>query len=136
MKKFKIDMSFPGKLENIRMVSLGAHGLLNQLLPNQEKVIQDVELCLIEGLSNAVIHGHGNNSKKEIRVQFFIDDTQLIVRIFDSGPGFVLDPKTIHLPEAHKNNGRGLFIISQLMDNVCYQKNKHMNYLQMKKHLN
>ena len=135
MKKFKIEISFPGKLENIRKVSLGTHDLLLQLVSSREKFVQDMELCLIEGLSNVVLHAHKNNRGKKIRFQILVEDNQLTIRIFDSGPGFVLDPKSIRLPETHQNNGRGLFIISQLMDDVLYQKNKEINYLQMKKTL-
>jgi len=133
MKKFKIEVTFPGKLKNIRKVSLGVRDLLQQLLSSQEKFVQDVELCLTEGLSNVMLHAHKTNQGKMIRFQILIEDTELTIRIFDSGPGFVLDPKAIRLPKTHQNSGRGLFIISQLMDDVLYQKNKGENYLEMKK---
>ena len=136
MEKFKIDVSFSGKLENIRIVSIGAHDLLQQLLPNQERFVQDVELCLTEGLSNVLFHAHQNDSKKKIRFQIIIEEEYLTIRIFDSGPGFLFDPKTIRLPEIGQSRGRGLFIISQLMDEVQYRMNRKANYLQIKKHLN
>ncbi|NOY79060.1 MAG: ATP-binding protein [Calditrichaeota bacterium] len=136
MEKFKIDVSFSGKRENIRIVSIGVHDLLQQLLPNQEKFVQDMELCLTEGLSNVLFHAHQNDSRKKIRFQIIIENECVTIRIFDSGPGFLFDPKTVQLPGSGQSGGRGLFIISRLMDEVEYKMNRKINYLQITKRLN
>ena len=135
METLKIDVLFLGKLENIRKVSIGTCDLLRNMLPDREELIQDIELCLIEGLSNVVIHAYKGNSNKKIRFQVFVNGIQLAIKIFDSGPGFEFNINKITLPERHKSCGRGLFIISQLMDRVEYKMNRQVNYLRMVKYL-
>jgi len=79
-----------------------------------------VYLALIEASENAIRHGNKQDPNKKVKVSFEKNERQIILKIKDSGEGFdfslVPDPT---LPEnIDKPNGRGLFIISNLSDEL------------------
>ncbi|GBD93688.1 serine/threonine-protein kinase BtrW [bacterium BMS3Abin05] len=133
MKSFKFELSFPGDLKSVRAFCMGVRDLLRNVWPDKEQLVQDVELCLMEALSNVIFHAHKDRPQKIIRFQILGRQKDVVIRIYDSGIGFNLDRAAVQLPALQDDHGRGLFVILHLMDDVSYQKNKQWNYLQMVK---
>lgn len=77
-----------------------------------------------EAVNNSIVHGNRRNSRKVviITVEFF--DNLISVSVEDEGRG--LDPATLPDPLSEQNllreNGRGVFLMRSLMDNVTFGK--------------
>jgi anti-sigma regulatory factor (Ser/Thr protein kinase) len=97
-----------------------------QALRNKPGVVGhefEIELALQEALANAIRHGCQNDPKKLIQCCVTYEaagDVLIVVR--DPGPGFeVTDvPNPLDGTNVLKGNGRGIFLINQLMDEVRF----------------
>jgi serine/threonine-protein kinase RsbW len=81
----------------------------------------NVPVALTEALANAILRGNGEDRSKPVVVRARVGASQLVIEVVDQGAGFDLeacaaDPTT---PERllHED-GRGLFLMVQLMDQV------------------
>jgi anti-sigma regulatory factor (Ser/Thr protein kinase) len=89
-----------------------------------ETDIEAVGLAIREALANAMVHGNHSDPEKPVRISITMDeDCDLLVSVKDSGSGF--DPSGLLNPIAATNllapNGRGIFLIRQLMDEVDFK---------------
>lgn len=78
----------------------------------------------IEGVNNAIMHGNKSVPEKLVDIEFQCKGNDLRVKIRDEGKGFrpqdVPDPT---LPEnIEELNGRGVFLMSRLADEIKYSK--------------
>jgi anti-sigma regulatory factor (Ser/Thr protein kinase) len=85
--------------------------------------IMGVELAVQEAVANAIRHGCGNDSSKQIQCILTCSDTgDVTVVVRDPGAGFdtgrLSDP--LHPDNVLKTSGRGIFLINQLMDEVGF----------------
>jgi anti-sigma regulatory factor (Ser/Thr protein kinase) len=81
--------------------------------------LADIEVCVGEGLANAVEHGHRDEGGFEVSVRR--GARELVVEIKDDGQGF--DAATMRLdagPPIEALRGFGTFIMRELMDDVRY----------------
>jgi len=99
------------------------HLVLNQMaleVQIPEDRLDWVTLSLREALNNAVLHGNKKDPSKFIEVEMEATEEEFIIRVWDEGPGF--DQKALGDPRDPENlfrpNGRGIFLIRQLMDHV------------------
>jgi serine/threonine-protein kinase RsbW len=82
--------------------------------------------ALREALANAVIHGCKGDPKKKIECSVTGgQDRGILIVVSDPGDGF--DPARVPCPTDGQNlfsdHGRGIFLISRLMDEVQYERN-------------
>ena len=87
---------------------------------------QAIELALSEALANAVIHGAKSDPSKIVECDVACDQNRsLLIVVRDPGEGF--DPAAIPSPLQGENiysgHGRGVYLITQLMDEVKFLKN-------------
>jgi anti-sigma regulatory factor (Ser/Thr protein kinase) len=82
--------------------------------------LADIEVCVGEGLANAVEHGHRGESGFEVSVRR--SARELIVEIKDNGRGFDHGTARSHRPPVESLRGFGTFIMRELMDDVCYSE--------------
>ena len=85
----------------------------------------DVEVAVNEALANAVEHGCGHDATKEVTITVECDPSQgILIIVRDPGEGF--DPATIPSPlvgeRIFASHGRGVYLISELMDEVYHAK--------------
>lgn len=78
----------------------------------------------MEGVNNAIMHGNKSRPDKLVHIEFKCDGKELKVKIKDQGSGFkpedVPDPTK---PETIEElNGRGLFLMSKLADEIKFSK--------------
>ena len=86
----------------------------------------EVETALREALANAIVHGAKNDATKQISCWVACDEERgIVIVVRDPGPGF--DPGQVPDPlmseNLHSNHGRGIFLITRLMDEVRFEKN-------------
>jgi len=81
-----------------------------------------IPLALDEAISNAIKHGNKRDAKKRVEIEGQVDGESLRVKVRDEGAGFErdlshdpLDPTNLLAP-----NGRGLFLIESLMDDMKF----------------
>ena len=81
----------------------------------------DIDLAVREAIANAVKHGSHEDPDKTIRISVACDERGgVLVTVRDTGDGF--DPTATRDPGSAEGmrapNGRGLFLIRRLMDEV------------------
>jgi len=84
---------------------------------DEDDLIHDVVLCIEEAATNAIRHS-GADGDIEIALQF--GDGRVMATVKDRGRGFdvtTFDPRLT--PDPTSDHGRGLFIISSLMDTLA-----------------
>jgi anti-sigma regulatory factor (Ser/Thr protein kinase) len=81
-----------------------------------------VLLSMREAVANAILHGHGRDPRKRVRLRYLVTPTEVLVEVQDEGHGF--DPT--HVPDAlagwqeHRPRGRGLFLMRSYTSWMCF----------------
>lgn len=85
----------------------------------------DILVSLTEAVTNAIVHGNCQSENKLVRVRSRKEKDCISLQVSDEGQGFDLnkipDPTT---PERILEcGGRGVFLMKQLSDNLCFYNN-------------
>lgn len=115
------DLSIPSEIGNLRMVEKAIDELSLELDLSDE-VYGNVLVATMEATNNAIIHGNNSDPEKIVKIVIDCLDQELKVHIEDQGQGFdhmnVPDPTS---PEnLEKINGRGIFLMERLSDEILY----------------
>lgn len=104
-------------------------GITSEVLKEVEKkgvssdILFDVNLAMQESLQNAMQHGNKMDPTKKVKFKAQITDNFFELSVEDEGVGF--DPETLPDPTKDENllkeNGRGVYLLTHLMDEVCYE---------------
>jgi anti-sigma regulatory factor (Ser/Thr protein kinase) len=115
-------MTIPADPSAIPKVTDGVtHVLQEQGWP--ERDIMEVELALQEAVANAIRHGCRGDSSKTLECSVATDDHgEIVITVRDPGQGFDLAsvPNPLDPDNLLKPSGRGIFLISGLMDDVQF----------------
>jgi serine/threonine-protein kinase RsbW len=85
------------------------------------QLMLNLPVALTEALSNAILRGNNDDPAKHVHVMARVDRVRLVIEVRDEGAGFdlekcTLDPTTP--ANVDREDGRGLFLMRQLMDHV------------------
>jgi serine/threonine-protein kinase RsbW len=107
---------------------------INVLLRLDDGAMYRLLLCCTEAVNNAILHGNHSDPSKLVRLKCTILKTSLVVVVNDEGAGF--EAKKLPNPLSKKNllkeNGRGVFLMRSLMDEVKYTRTKTGMSVRMK----
>jgi serine/threonine-protein kinase RsbW len=82
----------------------------------------NLRVGLAEALANAMLYGNGPDPSKRVKMEVAFEDSTITARITDEGTGF--DPGTVPDPTCPRNllktNGRGIFLMRKLLDEVHF----------------
>jgi serine/threonine-protein kinase RsbW len=82
----------------------------------------NLRTALAEALSNAIVYGNRRDPTKVVHVRVVVAQDQIDVHVRDHGEGF--DPEAVPDPTLPKNrereDGRGLFVLRHLVDDVRF----------------
>lgn len=82
------------------------------------------KLILSEAVTNAIVHGNNENSKKTVDIVVNVTDKVISADVKDEGEGF--DPAAKKDPLQEENlldtSGRGVFLIYQFADHVEFKE--------------
>ncbi len=85
----------------------------------------NVLIAVTEAVNNAIVHGNKMNNAKQIEVVCEPAEKEILFQITDQGSGF--DFNNIPDPTAPENiekpNGRGIFLMKHLADEVSFFEN-------------
>jgi serine/threonine-protein kinase RsbW len=82
----------------------------------------NLRVGLAEALANAMLYGNARDPSKRVKVEVAFQDSAITARITDEGTGF--DPLSVPDPTCPANlpkaNGRGIFLMRKLLDEVHF----------------
>lgn len=119
LKKIRIE----SKLSNLRIVENTVDEITAELgisYNNYGKIL----ITMLEAVNNAIIHGNKSSAKKYVDITIEFNKQKLKIKVKDEGNGF--SPEKVPDPTIPENieevNGRGVFIMSRLADEIKYSK--------------
>ncbi len=119
------EMTILSRLGEIESVEKLAENAADKMNFNEEEK-DSLAIAVTEAVNNAIIHGNKQDVTKKVHIKFTFQKNKLFVVIKDEGTGF--NPEKISDPLAPENllkeSGRGIFILSTLMDDVKFSFNK------------
>lgn len=82
-----------------------------------------VLIALTEAVNNAVLHGNKNDSRKKIDIKFSESESYITFKVSDEGEGFRYEhiPNPTEPENITKINGRGIFIMKNLSDDLKFE---------------
>lgn len=117
----KKDLQIPSDIGNLRMVEKAIDDFSAELNLSDE-VYGNVMVATMEATNNAIIHGNNSDPSKAVKIIIQLDDKELKVHVEDQGLGF--DFQNVPDPTAPENlekiNGRGIFLMEHLSDEILY----------------
>ncbi|MEP6999645.1 MAG: ATP-binding protein [bacterium] len=119
--RVSLQVDIPSDVDYIeRVVDLVRHPCA-ELAFNRHQLALNVPVALSEALSNAILRANLESPDKRVRVRADVDAVRLVVEIADEGVHFDLDAKTRDATDEaniEREDGRGLFLMRKLMDDV------------------
>ena len=97
--------------------------------------MDDLELVLVEACNNAIKYAPPAARAEPLVVECLCDGLMVELRIQDHTPGFDW-PEKAALPASDSEGGRGIFLMSSLMDEANYFRARGENILVLRKKLN
>jgi serine/threonine-protein kinase RsbW len=101
---------------------------------DREKLAFDLNLVLTEAMANAIQHANEGDPAKEVHIEISAVSQRLIIKVFDFGPGFDVEQ---YIKPRHplEENGRGIYLIHTIMDEISYNSTEDGHVLEMVKNL-
>jgi anti-sigma regulatory factor (Ser/Thr protein kinase) len=119
----QFNMVIPADPAAISTVADGIERVLRDKHWSEDEIMR-VELAVREGLANAIRHGCGGDSTKQVQCSVTYEASgEVGIVIRDPGPGFdhATVPDPMHGENVFKSSGRGVYLINQLMDEVGFR---------------
>jgi len=117
----KKDLQIPSDIGNLRLVEKAIDEMSMELNLSDE-IYGNVMVATMEATNNAIIHGNNSDPNKNVKIQIQLEEKELKVYVEDQGIGF--DYKNVPDPTAPENlekiNGRGIFLMEHLSDEIVY----------------
>jgi serine/threonine-protein kinase RsbW len=108
---------------------------LNLRLPDEE-LLYELDLALTEACSNIALHAYPGKTKGEILINLNLQPSDYIeLEIIDWGKPFYGPSENNFKLRPDAENGRGMYLISQLMDSFTYSHDVNKNILYLEKNL-
>jgi len=132
----EIYVEFPANLKYLHLATSLCRILCEVLQQSRIRpgLQEDMELCVSEACTNAILHGSRTVPESKVFLRFLVDREQVIVHVGDQGRGFDLNQVPSPDLESYPEQGLGLFIIRSKMDRVRYVRGESENYLEMIKY--
>ena len=129
---YKVDFTFTSSIGNIKKFALLGKNIIEFFWPGDKNLAFQVEVCLVEALSNVLFHAN-QNGFDEISFQIRNSSSKLIIRVFDNGEGFSLSDTFLKKMNLYQTNGRGLQLIKSFTDKMNYIRGETRNELFIEK---
>lgn len=95
------------------------------VLSLNDEIYGNLLIATLEAANNAIVHGNKGQENKEVDISLVKEEKKIILRVKDEGPGF--DYKNVPDPTSPENiekvNGRGVFLMSRLSDQIEFFEN-------------
>ena len=119
LKQLKIESD----ITNLNMVENAIDSLTNEIGISQDNYGK-ILVAVLEAVNNAIVHGNKADLKKTVEIDFWVKRKDLNISVTDEGKGF--KPAEVPDPTRPENieaiNGRGIFLMSRLADEIEFNK--------------
>lgn len=119
-----ISVQIPSISENIRMIESFIDNAKERFHLNED-MYGNIMIAVTEAVNNAIKHGNGSDSSKNVSLSLSLDENLLRFVVKDEGKGF--DFNSLPDPTAPENlekpGGRGIFLMKNLSDEVSFLEN-------------
>ena len=118
------EIHFPSKVENLSLVEKLIDQVCDEFKINEDHY-GNILIALTEAVNNAITHGNKLDPNKNITLTCENLNDRIMFVVEDEGDGFDFD----HLPDPtdpsniEKPNGRGVFLMKNLADEVKFANN-------------
>lgn len=110
--------------QNIKLVEQVIDDVCEEYKVNEDRY-GNILIAVTEAVNNAIQHGNHNNPSKLVTITYSTDPSSITFFISDEGNGF--DHVNLPDPTAPENidkiNGRGIFLMKNLSDNIQFDQN-------------
>jgi serine/threonine-protein kinase RsbW len=116
-----LELEIPSDVRYIERVVEMVTRQCEQLAYSTRQVSLNVPVALTEALSNAILRGNGEHIAKRVQVRCDVNRERLVLEVVDEGSGFNLEECLVDATSPEnvvREDGRGLFLMAQLMDRV------------------
>jgi serine/threonine-protein kinase RsbW len=117
-------IKIPSKIENLRKVEKVIDEISSEFRIGED-LYGNILIAALEATNNAIMHGNKLDETKDVTIEFDLEGDKLFVKVDDEGKGF--DYSNIPDPTAPENienvNGRGIFLMEKLSDNIVFTRN-------------
>jgi serine/threonine-protein kinase RsbW len=99
--------------------------------------VADIRLAVDEAYTNIIKHAYKNKTHKSVDIELGYNSNEFWISLLDTGDAF--DPQKYSKPDVRKKikekkrGGVGVYLITQLMDNVEYHTQGSVNEIRMTK---
>jgi serine/threonine-protein kinase RsbW len=119
-----ISIQIPSIIDNIRMIESFIDNA-KERFHLDEDLYGNIMIAVTEAVNNAIKHGNGGNSSKNVLLSLTLNENLLKFVVKDEGSGF--DHNDLPDPTAPENlekpGGRGIFLMKHLSDEVEFREN-------------
>ncbi len=123
LKLMEKKINIASEIENLREVERVIDEISDENNIGSE-IYGNILIACLEAANNAVSHGNKLDPSKRVEITMSIKGNKLTVVTKDEGPGF--DFENVPDPTAPENienvNGRGIFLMSQLSDELVFHE--------------
>lgn len=118
-----------------RKLGKAAVSLLSEVITDRDQLF-NFDLALSEACANVVRHAYKDLPPGDIEIRLSIEPGAYVeLMISDWGHGFPIQPEDIKNAEPHAEGGRGLFIMSELVDEFDISCIEGKNSIRLKKNV-
>jgi serine/threonine-protein kinase RsbW len=118
------ELKIGSKSENLRKVEKFVDEISADLSLTDE-IYGNLLIATLEAANNAIMHGNKGQEDKMVNILLTKENSKIVLRVQDQGTGF--DYKNIPDPTSPENiekiNGRGVFLMQKLSDNIEFFEN-------------
>lgn len=101
------------------------------------ELTMNINLVIEEAVSNIIFYAFNDNKKHHIEISLSLNNNQLTIETTDDGVPFnpleQQDPDITLSAEERPIGGLGIFLITQIMDDLNYNRKNKKNVLTLKK---
>lgn len=116
-------MEIESKIENISVVERMVDEIC-EAYGVGEDYYGNILIAMTEAVNNAITHGNKQDATKTVSITFKEEDDVLKFIVEDQGPGFDYEnlPDPTSPENIEKPNGRGVFLMSKLADEIEFDE--------------
>ena len=138
----KIKLIIESELDDVPLVGIAINRFCSYAAFSETDAF-NMELCVIEAVTNCIKHAYGGKTGREVTITFTLSEREAVFEICDKGKS--MDPerlKNANLAhsqaerepiDALSESGRGLGIMKKIMDHVEYRSENDLNCLILRK---
>ncbi len=130
----KVDLRIPSEF-GYEKVAMETAAAVAQRMGFSDERVRDLRTALSEACLNAMEHGNQFATDTKVDVMLIVDDDRLEVSVWDEGRGDtspqITAPLTLDNPPNKRHGNMGMFLITQLMDEVEFSREPQGSMVKM-----